>query len=269
MHPESEPFGLSYTNALLDHGAAYEICLSNTCTRCFLEHRRSPRLLTNGYYVLTEDSFLPDEEGNTMLSPVQTSITYKEKLVRIFRRRKKIRRSLVSLFSIGASNSWLSSTMIDAPHGEDAWLEVDGQKDTTHFYDNGTVDNTLGCSTEKAERPNPTPAKSSPSNDVIFPKSRKKRCSPSCTFPLAENEHFHETSLDSPNAFTIRKALCPMIMLSMCLVLSLSVRFILGAPLVALLPCLLLISIFMCKQFSVPVPSSNHLWDECHLLETG
>ncbi|KAF7237848.1 Transmembrane protein 71, partial [Varanus komodoensis] len=71
-----------------------------------------------------------------MLSPVQTSITYKEKLVRIFRRRKKIRRSLVSLFSIGASNSWLSSTMIDAPHGEDAWLEVDGQKDTTHFYDN-------------------------------------------------------------------------------------------------------------------------------------
>ncbi|KAM9574089.1 transmembrane protein 71 isoform 3-T8 [Guaruba guarouba] len=85
--------------------------------------RHSPRLLSNGYYIWTEDSFLSDEEGNITLTPSQTSVTYKENLVRVFRRRKKIRRSLASLFSLDASTS-CSSTIpsnVDSSHLDDPW----------------------------------------------------------------------------------------------------------------------------------------------------
>ncbi|KAI3374534.1 hypothetical protein L3Q82_021107 [Scortum barcoo] len=43
--------------------------------------RRSPRLLTNGYYSVTEDSFSWDEDGNVSLTPCKTSVSYKENLV--------------------------------------------------------------------------------------------------------------------------------------------------------------------------------------------
>ncbi|MGH0119138.1 UNVERIFIED_CONTAM: hypothetical protein FKN15_052967 [Acipenser sinensis] len=75
--------------------------------------RRSPRLLSNGYYILTEDSLVFDDEGNITLTPSKTTVTYKENLVRIFRRRRRVRRSLVSLFDVTEpSNSWLNSSMV-------------------------------------------------------------------------------------------------------------------------------------------------------------
>uniref|UniRef100_A0A8C4U6M2 Uncharacterized protein n=1 Tax=Falco tinnunculus TaxID=100819 RepID=A0A8C4U6M2_FALTI len=93
--------------------------LSTDVTAC-------PRLLSNGYYILMEDSFLSDEEGNITLTPSQTSVTYKENLVRVFRRRKKICHSLASLFNLSASRSWLSSTVLsntDSSHVDDPWLD--------------------------------------------------------------------------------------------------------------------------------------------------
>ncbi|KFP49811.1 Transmembrane protein 71, partial [Cathartes aura] len=114
----------SYACAFLDNDLAYECCSTNPLTGSLSTCRRSPRLLSNGYYVLTEDSFLSDEEGNITLTPSQTSVTYKENLVRVFRRRKKIRRSLASLFDFGASTSWLSSTVLsnmDSSHVDDTW----------------------------------------------------------------------------------------------------------------------------------------------------
>ncbi|NWH66253.1 TMM71 protein, partial [Geococcyx californianus] len=116
----------SYSCAFLDDDPAYECCSTNPLTGFLSTCRRSPRLLSNGYYVLTEDSFLSDEEGNITLSPSQTSVTYKENLVRVFRRRRKIRRSLASLFNLGTSSSWLSSTVLsnmDSSHIEDPWPE--------------------------------------------------------------------------------------------------------------------------------------------------
>ncbi|NXU59410.1 TMM71 protein, partial [Turnix velox] len=111
--------------ALLDDEPTYECCSINPLTCSPSACRRSPRLLSNGYYVLTEDSFVSDEEGNITLTPSQTSVTYKENLVRIFRRRKKIHRSLASLFDIDASSSWLSSTILsnmDSSHTiDDPW----------------------------------------------------------------------------------------------------------------------------------------------------
>ncbi|NWR97325.1 TMM71 protein, partial [Motacilla alba] len=107
--------------AFLDDDPAYE-CSTDPLTGSLPTCRRSPRLLSNGYYVLPEDSFLSDEEGNITLTPSLTSVTYKENLVRVFRRRKKIRRSLDSLFNLSASSSWLSSTIpsrMDFSHVED------------------------------------------------------------------------------------------------------------------------------------------------------
>ncbi|NWX29762.1 TMM71 protein, partial [Notiomystis cincta] len=109
--------------AFLDGDPAYESS-TNPLTGSLPLCRRSPRLLSNGYYVLTEDSFLSDQEGNITLTPSHTSVTYKENLVRVFRRRKKIRRSLDSLFNLSASSSWLSSTIpskMDFSHVEDPW----------------------------------------------------------------------------------------------------------------------------------------------------
>ncbi|KFP55307.1 Transmembrane protein 71, partial [Cariama cristata] len=113
----------SYACAFLVDDPAYG-CSTNSLTGSFSTCRRSPRLLSNGYYILTEDSFLSDEEGNITLTPPQTSVTYKENLVRVFRRRKKIHRSLASLFNLGASSSWLSSTVLsnmDSSHVDDLW----------------------------------------------------------------------------------------------------------------------------------------------------
>ncbi|NXA92006.1 TMM71 protein, partial [Melanocharis versteri] len=109
--------------AFLDDDPAYG-CSTNPLTGSLPMCRHSPRLLSNGYYVLTEDSFLSDEEGNITLTPSHTSVTYKENLVRVFRRRKKIRRSLDSLFNLSASSSWVSSTIpsnMDFSHLEDPW----------------------------------------------------------------------------------------------------------------------------------------------------
>ncbi|NXX60463.1 TMM71 protein, partial [Scopus umbretta] len=114
----------SYACAFLDDDPAYECCATNPLTRSSSACRRSPRLLSNGYYILTEDSLLSDEEGNITLTPPQTSVTYKENLIRVFRRRKKIHRSLASLFSLSASSSWLSSPVLsnmDSSHADDPW----------------------------------------------------------------------------------------------------------------------------------------------------
>ncbi|KAM4728142.1 transmembrane protein 71 isoform 2-T2 [Anableps anableps] len=71
--------------------------------------RRSPRLLTNGYYDVTEDSFCLGDDGNVSLTGCRTSVSYKEKLVRVFRRKRKPRSSLVSLLSdvTESCQSWL------------------------------------------------------------------------------------------------------------------------------------------------------------------
>uniref|UniRef100_A0ABM5GCS9 Transmembrane protein 71 isoform X1 n=2 Tax=Pogona vitticeps TaxID=103695 RepID=A0ABM5GCS9_9SAUR len=213
----------SCTNQLLDHEASYE-CSLNPCMECVLACRRSPRLLTNGYYILSEDSFLFDEDGNVTLSPSQTNVTYKEKIVRIFRKRKRIRRSLVSLFNRGTSKSWLNSTMVDLPSGEDTWFEGDSKMDENQCSDNGTVDFALGQAAEKAEGYRKTPNTSSPSTEFS----------------------------------TVRNDLFPMLMLTLCLMISLGVRFFLGELFTALLACSLLIIVLICKQiFSLSSINEN------------
>ncbi|TKC48851.1 hypothetical protein EI555_010837, partial [Monodon monoceros] len=110
-------------------------------TGSHLTCRRSPRLLTNGYYIWTEDSFLCDKDGNTTLSPSQTSVLYKENLVKIFRKKKRIRRSFSSLFNLSASESWLHGSTFgnaDSSPNEDVWLEGVRRLETNHCNENAS-----------------------------------------------------------------------------------------------------------------------------------
>ncbi|XP_070701734.1 transmembrane protein 71 [Pempheris klunzingeri] len=81
--------------------------------------RRSPRLLTNGYYSVTEDSFSWDDDGNVSLTPCKTSVSYKENLVRVFRRRRRPRSSLVRLLSdvTESCQSWLDEKVFRGVFG--------------------------------------------------------------------------------------------------------------------------------------------------------
>ncbi|KFQ20962.1 Transmembrane protein 71, partial [Mesitornis unicolor] len=146
-HSLSQHISPSYACAFLDDDHAYECCSTSPLTGSLSTCRRSPRLLSNGYYVLTEDSFLSDEEGNITLTPSRTNVTYKENLVRVFRRRRKIRRSLHSLFNLSASSSWLSSTVltnVDSSHVDDPWPDgCDKLEITQSDNESSTVRNVL------------------------------------------------------------------------------------------------------------------------------
>ncbi|XP_066543701.1 transmembrane protein 71 [Amia ocellicauda] len=113
--------------SLLSPDCSYECFSIDPLTGSPCSCRRSPRLLSNGYYVLTEDSLICDEEGNLSLTPSKINVSYKENLVRIFRRRRRPRRSLASLFSVsGACGSWLGESMFapgHSPLAQSSWLE--------------------------------------------------------------------------------------------------------------------------------------------------
>lgn len=72
---------LSLDVSLLSPDSSY-ICYSSVDGSQPSSCRRSARLLTNGYYSVTEDSFSWDQEGHVSLTPCRTSVSYKEKLVR-------------------------------------------------------------------------------------------------------------------------------------------------------------------------------------------
>ncbi|XP_074506101.1 transmembrane protein 71 [Sebastes fasciatus] len=94
--------------SLLSPDSSY-VCYSSVDGGDPCSCRRSPRLLTNGYYSVTEDSFSWDDDGNVSLTPCKTSVSYKENLVRVFRRRRRPRSSLARLLSdvTESCQSWL------------------------------------------------------------------------------------------------------------------------------------------------------------------
>ncbi|XP_016848232.2 transmembrane protein 71 isoform X2 [Anolis carolinensis] len=171
---------------------------------------------------------------------------------RIFRKRRKIRKSLVSLFNVDASNPWLNSTALESPHAEDTWSEEGSKMDGIWDYDNaghvdhGIADAALRHTTQRAEGHCAAPGRSPPLKGLTFTKSRQQHHSP-CIFRLAEKECSCEKALNSSESTVIRNELYPMILLSMCLIISLCVRFFLGVFLPALLTCSLLVIILICS----------------------
>ncbi|XP_041805758.1 transmembrane protein 71 [Chelmon rostratus] len=104
--------------SLLSPDSSY-VCYSSVDGGDPCSCRRSPRLLTNGYYSVTEDSFSWDDDGNVSLTPCKTNVCYKENLVRVFRRRRRPRSSLVRLLSdvTESCQSWLDEKVFRGVFG--------------------------------------------------------------------------------------------------------------------------------------------------------
>uniref|UniRef100_A0A8B9BFW7 Transmembrane protein 71 n=1 Tax=Anser brachyrhynchus TaxID=132585 RepID=A0A8B9BFW7_9AVES len=244
-HSISEHILRSYACAFLDDDTAYGCCSTDPLRGSLFTCRRSPRLLSNGYYVLTEDSFLSDGEGNITLTPSQTSVTYKENLVRIFRRRKKIRRSLASLFSLSASSSWLSSAVLtnrESSHGDDPWPDGCSKLEDSQA-DIGDSDFSSEYDSHVPQRQTPASIGASVSKDEEFIQPGKPFCaSPSCAqFMINANEE----TLSKAESSTVRNVLAQMAALILCLIISICTRYFLGGLSATLL---LIILVFLLSQ---------------------
>uniref|UniRef100_A0A8C3YN59 Transmembrane protein 71 n=1 Tax=Catagonus wagneri TaxID=51154 RepID=A0A8C3YN59_9CETA len=206
--------------------------------------RRSPRLLTNGYYIWTEDSFLCDKDGNVTLSPSQTRVLYKENLVRIFRKKKRIRHPFSSLFSLGASESWLHGSVfqnVDSPLSEDIWLEGVRRLDTSHRDENG---GDFDCSLNddwESENPNAESVKASSSHGTSqTPKENLHHPSPPSQ--MTASEHFQENILNHSKARLLSEVSFQAILLAACFIISACARWFLGGIIASVFTCSLVIT---------------------------
>ncbi|XP_048796292.1 transmembrane protein 71 isoform X4 [Lagopus muta] len=176
----------------------------------------------------TEDSFLSDEDGNITLSPSQTSVTYKENSVRIFRRRKKMRGSLASLFSFSASSQWLSSTILntmDSSHVDDPWLDKCSELQPSQT---DTDNSDLSCEYNILVPQGQIPASigASLTKDEEFIEPGKSLCaSPSCS-PFIINGN--KDTLNKAESNSVPNFLAQIAALMVCLIISVCTRYFLG-----------------------------------------
>ncbi|XP_023777308.1 transmembrane protein 71 isoform X3 [Cyanistes caeruleus] len=219
----------SCTCAFLDDDPAYE-CSTTPLTGSLPTCRRSPRLLSNGYYVLTEDSFVSDEEGNITLTPSHTSVTYKENLVR--------------LFNLSASSSWLSSTIpsrMDFSLVEDPWPDGCSKLEASHS-DSGDSDFSSECNNHVSQRQIPAPNGSFLTKDDEFLHFEEPFCaSKPCSFTINANEE----TWSNAESRTVQNVISQMVALIMCLIISVCTRYFLGGLSATLL---LIILVFLLSQ---------------------
>ncbi|XP_009986045.1 PREDICTED: transmembrane protein 71, partial [Tauraco erythrolophus] len=234
----------SCARTFLDNDPAYECCSTNPLTGSLSTCRRSPRLLSNGYYVSTEDSFLSDEEGNVTLTPSQTSVTYKENLVRVFRRRKKIRRSLASLFNLGVSSSWLSSTVLsnmDSSHIDDSWPDGCNKLEASQ--------SDVGDSDFSSEYNSYVPQRQTPASNGAPLAKDEESLQPGKLFCASQSYssimiNANEETLSNAEFRTVQNALSQMVALIVCLIMSVCTRYFLGGFSATLLLIILVFLLF-------------------------
>ncbi|XP_074058553.1 transmembrane protein 71 isoform X2 [Macrotis lagotis] len=260
----------SYACTFLDGDIPLECCSTNPLTGSHLICRRSPRLLTNGYYILTEDSFLSDEDGNITLSPTQTSVVYKENLVRIFRKRKKIRRSLSELFNLSNSNPWLHQGVfsdMDSSPGEEVWIEgASNLEDVFQLYKNDKQGHSKFSSVSLpwlSEKQTPESAEISSSINVVLQHSKENLCAVPSQSQMIIPEHFQEEILHHSKSSTFQEVLFPVIMFATCLVISACTRYSVGGLFTALLTfSLMFIIIYLVKSLILSPASSFKTSDQ-------
>ncbi|KAM5313931.1 transmembrane protein 71 isoform 1-T8 [Glossophaga mutica] len=236
----------SFAWDFLDGDSSFDCCSTDPLTGSHLPCRRSPRLLTNGYYIWTEDSFLCDTDGHITLSPSQTSVMYKENSVRIFRKKKRTRRSFSSLFNLGASKSWLhGSTLGDADSSpdEDIWLEGVSRLDTHHCNANGRdCDGSLTDDWE-SEKARAEPGKASSSGHVTPETPRKSSHSSSLQSPLTASDHLQGNVLDRSKARSLGEISFQTILFAACLIVSACARWFPGGMLATAFVCSCMVTV--------------------------
>nr|XP_033791210.1 transmembrane protein 71 isoform X6 [Geotrypetes seraphini] len=194
--------------------------VKHSCMGLPLAYRHSPRLLTNGYYVLNENSSLHDDQGNITLNPCH-SISYRENLVRIFRKKRRLRHTLANLLS----HPWLQSEVLGTTKSspqtdEDNYAEAD--------YDN---DDQI----ELPPKPETPVPKENP--DPILSR-RKLHCSSPESFIMLQKYPCRQRKI---NIFT--KLLNQMIVLLVCLILSICARCVMGGLFISWMAFILVIAL--------------------------
>ncbi|KAM5212078.1 transmembrane protein 71 isoform 1-T2 [Hipposideros larvatus] len=240
------------------HGdASFDCCSIDPLTG--LPCRRSPRLLTNGYYLWTEDSFLCDKDGNVTLSPSQTSVMYKENLVRIFRKKKRIRHSFSSFFNLSASKSWLHGSIfddVDFSPSDDNSLEGVSKLDTQNCHENG---GDFDCSLTddlESEKPNAGSVKASSSSCVTSQTPRKHSHDSSLQPQLMASEYLQGNILDHSETSLLGGVSFQTILLAVCLIISACARWFLGGMLAGVFTCSLMITIaYLVKSLCLSLAS--------------
>ncbi|XP_040481668.1 transmembrane protein 71 isoform X2 [Ursus maritimus] len=185
----------SFARDFLDGDTSFECCSVDLLTASHFACRRSPRLLSNGYYTWTEDSFLCDKDGNITLSSPQTSVLYKENLVRIFRKKKRIRRTFSNLFNLSASKSWLHGNIfsdVDSSLSEDTWLEGVKMLDTHHCNEIGGDSDCSLTDAWESEQPNAASSSGHAASQTPRQNSRHR----ALRSHVMASEHFPENILD-------------------------------------------------------------------------
>ncbi|XP_053414247.1 transmembrane protein 71 [Nycticebus coucang] len=241
-----------------DGDSSFERCSMESLTgfRCIC--RRSPRLLTNGYYIWTEDSFLWDDDGNVTLNPSQTRVIYKENLVRIFRKKKKIRHSLPSLFNLHASKYWLHGSFlgdVNSSPSEDVWLEEVRRLDTDHCNGNG---GDLDCSSPThdwdAEMPSAEDTVTSSSGHIVPQLPREGSQDSPLQSQLMASEHFQENICYYSKTSLSQEVSFQAILFAMCLISFACARWFMEGILASVFTCSLLVMVASLPAMSKPQP---------------
>ncbi|KAM4865575.1 transmembrane protein 71 isoform 2-T9 [Thomomys bottae] len=209
-----------------DGDSSFECCSIDPLTGCHHACRRSPRLLTNGYYIWTEDSFLCDGDGNITLHPSQTSVIYKENLIR-------------------ASNSWLDGSIFDDINSsprEEIWLEDVRTRGTIHHNKDGdNFDYPLADEWELkkpvAESVENSSSSSSSSSHLLVQQLREiSQDTPLQTLRRA-SEHFQENILDRSKPSLFQEASFQAVLLTLCFIIYACARWFLGGVLANVFTC--------------------------------
>uniref|UniRef100_UPI00398F4C1F transmembrane protein 71 n=1 Tax=Pristiophorus japonicus TaxID=55135 RepID=UPI00398F4C1F len=202
--------------------------------------RRSPRLLTNGYYDLSEESFL-DEEGNLTLTPSKINISYKENLVRIFRRKRRVRRSFASLFSIDSSSSWLNSSLFggpDTPLAESSWIDGGSDFDSSFSNNQGGSSADLSSTGKSWLSEENLPlinAEAYSTESLLVNKSAEGFFDLPSHFRLRPAKCFFNNMPKSPDSMTVKNFFFHLIILVLSLCVAVFARWFLGGVVAALL----------------------------------
>ncbi|XP_016150686.1 transmembrane protein 71 [Sinocyclocheilus grahami] len=233
--------------------SSFECFSTNPLTGSVCVCRRSPRLLANGYYVLTEDSFTTDDEGNVTLTPSHTSVSYKENLVRIFRRKRRARRSLASLLSDVSQScqSWLEGSVF---RRSDPIAPL--QSSTLEELDNSYETNTPISFTYVPTDPVSSPDKVPPQTQVEEEEPPCESCSSHEQFsqsvsglldvPPPSMCHLSIYSSSSKTSETVLMKVL-LLILTLCLCIAISSGWLLGGVSAAVAFMVLLSSICMSK----------------------
>ncbi|XP_032465615.1 transmembrane protein 71 isoform X4 [Phocoena sinus] len=172
---------------------------------------------------------------------------------RIFRKKKRIRRSFSSLFNLSASESWLHGSTFgnaDSSPTEDVWLEGVRRLETNHCNENGGG---LDCSLMdnwESEKLNAESVETSFSSHVTSwsPGENSHNLPPRSQFTASEP--FQENILDHPKTSLLREVSFQATLFAACLIIFACARWFLGGIIASVFTCSLVITIaYVVKSF--------------------